>query len=299
MNDVVEIYGEKLYQIKNSFSVLAYIIDRCNFNCEYCYNRLPRTGNILNLGKLLNFVSSIDKPKIFLDLIGGEPSIHDDLSEFVSSISQLKKNIETTIYTNFSGDLDLYRSFIANKVYLNVTWHSKNRDFIEKINSLTEDEMKYVNLYVIMENHNINESVSVFDQLQERYNTEIIYLRKNDNYTDISYPEHILTELKNRELIISKRTPKTILKYKDGTIKKVEDSFFTLNGDNFNMWCCNAGVDFVYVHHDGNVYRCDENDKPIYNINSSKRFQIPSHPIICRRDCPCLFDIKKKRIFNG
>lgn len=68
----------------------------------------------------------------------------------------------------------------------------------------------------------------------------------------------------------------------------------------FYMWKCNAGLDFLYVHHDGKVHPCDENDGIIlYDINKGGEFRFPHRPLICpRHDCPCLFDIYKEKIFK-
>ena len=39
--------------------MLVYIADVCNYNCEYCYNKKPRTGKLLDLDELYKFVMFI------------------------------------------------------------------------------------------------------------------------------------------------------------------------------------------------------------------------------------------------
>ena len=91
---------------KNNFKLLVFIIDSCNYSCEYCYNDLPRTNKKIDLNKLYFFISEIllkklNKKYIQLELIGGEPTLHPDLIDFCEKISHIP-NIFTTIYTNFS-----------------------------------------------------------------------------------------------------------------------------------------------------------------------------------------------------
>ena len=38
--------------LSNSICILAYVADVCNYNCEYCYNKKPRSNTLLDLHKL-------------------------------------------------------------------------------------------------------------------------------------------------------------------------------------------------------------------------------------------------------
>ena len=42
-------------------NMLVYIADICNYNCEYCYNKKPRTNQLLDLEKLKTFLIDIQK----------------------------------------------------------------------------------------------------------------------------------------------------------------------------------------------------------------------------------------------
>jgi hypothetical protein len=68
----------------------------------------------------------------------------------------------------------------------------------------------------------------------------------------------------------------------------------------FKFWKCNAGLDYLYIHFDGTVHPCDENDGIIlYDINKGGNFVFPSRPMICpRHTCPCLFDVYKEKVFK-
>jgi len=134
----IETYNTDLYSYKNSFKLLVYIIDSCNYNCEYCYNDFPRTNIKLDLNKLYFFIKNIlidihKKDYIWLELIGGEPTLHPDLLDFCQKISKLN-NIYMTIYTNFSKDIDFYKTLLSidSRISLILSWHSLNKNFKDK-----------------------------------------------------------------------------------------------------------------------------------------------------------------------
>ena len=85
----IEIYNEDFYSRPNSFRLLAYIVDSCNYNCEYCYNVFPRTHNVLDLNKVYDFIYQVifkNKSYLHLDLIGGETTLHPELFNFCKRI---------------------------------------------------------------------------------------------------------------------------------------------------------------------------------------------------------------------
>lgn len=45
-----KLYGLELYKNATEDTllyILAYVIDNCNYNCSYCYNKKPYTGKTL------------------------------------------------------------------------------------------------------------------------------------------------------------------------------------------------------------------------------------------------------------
>ena len=66
---------------------------------------------------------------------------------------------------------------------------------------------------------------------------------------------------------------------------------FTKNLNDFRTWTCNAGIETLYIHNDGNIYRgnCKFGGE-IGNINTD--FQLPTEPIICGKEkCNCAADL--------
>lgn len=109
---LVKVYSEDFYSKPDPFQLLAFVVDACNYHCEYCYNRFPRTGNKLDLDKLEAFIyetvfSKLKKKTLCLDLIGGETLLHSGLLPFCRKLSA-DKRIETAVYSNFSFPVERY-----------------------------------------------------------------------------------------------------------------------------------------------------------------------------------------------
>jgi len=158
-----------------------------------------------------------------------------------------------------------------------------------------------------MYEHNaINKSIEMFDYISNTYpdlkTLEFSLLDKNKNYNKYIYTKEQINEFNKRAP--KTKTPTTLIKYSDNTIKYVNDNYFFKDekNTNFSHWICNAGLDFLYIYFDGSIHPCDENDNIIlFNINTANNiadFKFPKKPIFCTRNhCPCLFDLYKKKIF--
>jgi molybdenum cofactor biosynthesis enzyme MoaA len=96
--------------INDYIHILIYICDRCNYTCEYCYNARPRTLILMDLNILLSFLINIKintRKKIYIEIIGGEPTLHPDLLDFCKKCNTYT-NITISVYTNFSQSIDYY-----------------------------------------------------------------------------------------------------------------------------------------------------------------------------------------------
>ena len=170
-----QIYNINLYQHQNSFKLLVYIIDSCNYNCIYCFNE-HCTNKILDLNKLYFFIVEVlirqlNKSHIYLELIGGETTLHPKLVEFCKKIANIK-NIYTTIFTNFSKSVDYYKQLIQidSRIQFILSWHSQNTMYLDKLNYFSQHEITN-NIIVadIYEHDNIKQSLYVFDYILEKY----------------------------------------------------------------------------------------------------------------------------------
>lgn len=119
----VRVYGMEFYEKPGRLAMLAYIVDKCGYCCDYCYNPRPRTGSEMDLDQLRQFVEMLVSEfgkEIYLDLIGGETTCHPGL---VSFVERMAKTVNVTVYSNFSKDTAFYRKLLSAGCSLILTYH--------------------------------------------------------------------------------------------------------------------------------------------------------------------------------
>lgn len=140
------VYSKLLYgQDKKIAAIIVNIIDICNYDCYYCYNKKPRTSMMLDLDKLFAFIQwfmdNINN-NIILFILGGEPTLHPQLFDFCKKIRlTYPNNVNCRIVTNFSYLLHKTIELLEYGVQMNASWHSLpndryNKQFIEKIDKI-------------------------------------------------------------------------------------------------------------------------------------------------------------------
>lgn len=211
------------------------------------------------------------------------------------------------IYSNFSKDISLYKRLIQVGYTLILTYHPHvDPDaFLDKFSGFdVSDYDKIVAMSVMYRPGFSERALYVFNQMRIRFpqfkSLDLSLLDANEYFPDVKYSKQEMADF-NR---LSSRfgIGNTVVEYDDGSSQMVNDNHFFSDRKrlDFYMWKCNAGLDFLYVHHDGKVHPCDENDGIVlYDINKGGDFKFPKHPLICpRHDCPCLFDVYKEKIFK-
>lgn len=308
------IYNYDLYSTANPFKLLVFVIDSCNYKCEYCYNVFPRTNKKIDLKKLYTFITDIlikkfNKQNIQLELIGGEPTLHPELFEFCKKISLLP-NINTTIFTNFSQDIEYYINLlnIDNRINLILSWHTANNLFVEKLKKMPLSYItQNITVSVIYEHNNIEKSLEVFDIVHNNYPTirELSFplIDNNINYYTNAYSKQDMQEYEKRLKYIKDLTHIKI-EFADKTYKIIDQHYFIVNEQEkcFKHWLCNAGKDYCFIYYTGDICPCDgyRDNKKLGNLNNLADFQLNTKSILCEVDlCPCVFDVYKKRVFNS
>lgn len=150
----------------NYFNILIYLCDICNFNCSYCYNKKPRSNHKLNIDTLTNFLFKIKqniKTNLHLELIGGEPTLHPNLNQFINNIKPITNNI--LIYTNLSNNISIYKNLLDNNINLFATWHNQNNNFIDNLNQLYNHK-HLIDISIMYEHNNIDKSISIYNQIK-------------------------------------------------------------------------------------------------------------------------------------
>lgn len=310
------LYGLQLYSKSSEddlLYILAYIEDNCNYNCSYCYNIKPYTKIQLNLIKLYKYIQYIKQKYptkyIQLELIGGEPTLHPDLLDFCQKISKLN-NIYMTIYTNFSKDIDFYKTLLSidSRISLILSWHSLNKNFKDKFDLIPNIYIQHnIIVSIIYEHNNINSALNIFDYIKNNYNDikELNFplIEDNKRYCTLKYTVNDLIEYKKRLQFIKDKTHIKLV-FNDKSTEIVNQHYFITNDENkiFTRWLCYVGTDFCFIYFNGDICPCDgyKNKIKLGNLYSDNILKIKfNKKIFCEvKYCPCVFDVRKKLIFK-
>ncbi len=78
----------------------------CNLKCPYCHNKSlwSTAGDIIPTEEILLSISQSKLPGVVIT--GGEPTIHDDLVEFIEKLRQLDKQVKLDTNGSFPSKLD-------------------------------------------------------------------------------------------------------------------------------------------------------------------------------------------------
>jgi organic radical activating enzyme len=312
------IYDE-LTHFKNYVFVDWDISSRCNYNCYYC---TPESHdgkiNFPDITVAKKVVEKIEKEysscKEFAvyNLLGGEPTIWNDLPEFSKYIKSINNKNILQLLTNGNRTLRWWENSAPYIDKIIVSVHVAQTDIVklvEKFNKLADKI--YIDFQFAMD-------VAVFDQAVEDY-----YYAYNNLHENIClYSKPLRKVLNNTELM-----PYTELQIE--TIKKLPSKWSRsieifetpmvkkLNGtvvdpavnigklvlskeNNWYGWACWIGIDTITINRYGNVKigsGCNP-DLVLGNINSLD-FKFPLIPVKCKyTTCGCFADISTTKKLN-
>lgn len=317
MEDGEKIVRQYVRQAKCPLNILMYVVDRCNYSCPYCYNRKPRHLVDADSEVFVKFLKSVrdgigDRP-MNVSLIGGEPTLHPDISDMVSEIRVIP-NATVELLTNFSRPVEEYVRYLEDGVNVAASWHAAPNDrmnwgYVERMAKVPMRffEANQVEVRIMMENDNWESSRAAFRALYPRYKRWIeISLLSNNDGTPYRYTKSQLEEFR-QFIALTKYTREFFtVEYADGTTRQVSFNDMYLNPNvNFHLWRCNAGLDYLYVHVNGDVYNCqsyyEHGRRRLYNIveNGGVYEADKAKPCICSVDyCSCDFDVYKERVLG-
>ena len=87
----------------------------CNFNCSYCHNKILNGDKFtqINEEQIFEFLCTKQKKLDGIVITGGEPTIQEDLEDFIKKIKLL--NFKVKLDTNGSNP-DMLENLIKNKL---------------------------------------------------------------------------------------------------------------------------------------------------------------------------------------
>lgn len=187
-----------------------------------------------------------------------------------------------------------------------ITFHSipndeKNVKFMHNIERISPNNIRGVT--VMLDKSHFDSNICTYQELTYMFkksnidvDLQLVMLDDEcDNYStsqlDVYY-----------QLIKTDRFQPFVVKFSDGSTSLMShNQLYELTQQKYYRWKCNAGLDLIYVHNTGDVYRCDGfynyGMKPEFNLNDG--MQMLHNPTICpMANCPFEDNVHKWKIFR-
>lgn len=119
-----------------------HIIDRCNLNCASCNHFCPlvpstdKGKSIEQITADLTLLSKVQKEFHMLNLLGGEPTLHPQLSQILRIARQILPNNRINLITNGTKYKEFARwkdALVENKIFVYITEYPYCEDYKERI----------------------------------------------------------------------------------------------------------------------------------------------------------------------
>lgn len=251
----------------NKLTITLSITTLCNYNCAYCFSKNTRelqlNNKFIKFEHIIAFLTKLLAKKIQIQLIiiGGEPSLHNELP--ILCIFCKKMNIELIICTNASEKITYYTNLInINKnIHYIFSWHSlntnlKNIEFIKKIEFLSKIlSSDSYEILVSAEPFNFNNSLNIYQTLIS--NIKNIQCEFN---MLISTDVCKVFYTKQQKIIIDTLNQKYDFNFyefnKNSKTNLIINNIIKNNKFNYNKWLCDSGKSYLYIDVDGFIYRC-------------------------------------------
>lgn len=302
----------------------------CNYNCWYCFpgyhegdSLWPKFETIVDsLSHIINhYKIFLNKTKINLHIIGGEPTLWKDFGKFVKYFKEFH-NCIISMSSNGSRTLRWWNDYGHYVDHVMLSCHNErvDADHIKCVADLLYTKNVTVNGMVLMDPLNWNKCMEIVHSLKNsKYFWPITCLEVHNNISNYTqeqkdflkkpvkrYPE-INYWLRCEKLPRVKPT----IYFNDGTSKTVEKNWLSLNKQNyFTGWECNIGVDTFFIDKNGNVrggcgeplYNLDYKFN-IYDIDFVDKFKPRAIPTVCKKvgvcDCQPETNTRKQSLKNS
>jgi len=168
----------------------------CNYRCSYCpvlrdlhsdFKKPDHTElHNLTLARLKNLSSNFN-----ICITGGEPCLHPQIDEIISSLVNMKNCLNVALFTNLSRSLEYYKSLAqlkTDKLGICASYHpdfANKEKFIEKAIAIKESgNMINVQVSMIDDMSRAHELIDVMDKLIDRgVDCYPLRLRPTQDYT--------------------------------------------------------------------------------------------------------------------
>lgn len=292
----------------------------CNQHCSYCppFNHdgshgWPKYEEVVAF--LERVFAHYKKDLYHVSFTGGEPTLWPDLPKLCAYLKERKCEIGMT--SNAAGTLAFWLSAAGFFNTLSLSYHpeyARNPHFLEVIRiaslhgdvgvrlmmpsrkelwdrciAFSEEVRKQTyGSYVFVEFVPLQKELGFQSELMsyEPWQTEFIAKTPFFHVGPIPPPEGTPGQISTNVWFVESV-------FEDGGKKPlVLSDFLTPDKTNFNGWECRAGLDQIFVAHDGDVFRAGCAEGGALGHFADPNLALPVDPILCGRyTCPCGTDI--------
>lgn len=297
----------KKSQPKGQLIVDWFVGKRCNYDCSYCTPDIhDMTSKHLPLAYLTSIGDALVKhagpEKLQIGFTGGEPTIHPEFLNLCAHLNSLGvKHMTTT--TNLTRKVNYYLDLLQHMLSLTVSHHFEYENtakFLQKVKQLHDRRPKNTDVRVQVMLHHVHfdacvQAVDFYKQNNIPYTLRRIRV-KNKNTSSSDYtPEQLDWLAENSE---PQWTNAVIFYKQHSEIKSQQVHVNEISGslrNNFNGWICNAGVDYIHINWDGQVYRGNCRQGGVLG-NITQPLALPTTPVTCQTtNCFCAPEISIRK----
>ena len=299
---------------------------QCNYNCSYCIQRTFKDfGTNLSKEQFFSFtdrLKEIIRPEIeniFINFVGGEPTIVENLKDFIVYFSDVFKDKKITclITTNFSKPVDYFKEItsIKNiyKFFLSVSCHDEYvvnfNTFLKKCKEVKSEKVG-ININLVTNEQNVITQINRFclftlNDIKSTLvvdKTSDVYNSLNNYYGDIL--KYLITFRKGNHMLITKTGEEKNYFGFSRLVADIKEYPPKLKG-----FYCDAGYIFLRVNHSGEVFSCQSRNDflgDVSNFNFSNNYTLCTAKSNCcgdftimARSLESIDNIKKRILSRG
>ena len=271
----------------------------CNYKCSYC-NDYHRDGSYRWSDDWTPYIKLIEQLKqrnqyLYIEVLGGEPTVWPRFQEFVDTISDDRVFVEYA--TNASRTLRYWKQFKTQRAFVFLSWHHEFADddhFFKVAEIMQHKASVSVPLMIVPENFErakrLYEKLTTLSiECTPKFTRTSINGTSYFDYTD-DQKQWIQNNHYNKmkPFGIDWEIPRNL--HFDG--KKVKFMDVLEQGlHKFNGYTCTAGIKRLMVEPNGNIKRCTKNVGGSLGNILSGDYTLPDSPIVCNyAACPCKLD---------
>lgn len=250
---------------KGYVSIYVTATHACNLRCAYCYDKKTcgKAMDIENIERIISEVESLELPKYFYDISGGEFMLLDEWSIMLERFLRTGKDVSvntngTKIDTsNIKRIVELNEKY-PGKLFLSVSLDSSNPELNQRTRSGVESNRVFSALELLTKNHiryrvaitltsvNQNDILSTIKDVVAKYSKEVI----------IGILRPTFDQDKYGHLMVSKKEVVKTLKEVEELKAEIGDfEFYHCLNENWDTFC-EAGCDRICILPSGGVTAC-------------------------------------------